>query len=234
MAADYPTSVKSFSTKVDNVDLVMAADINDIQTEVVAIETELKKTSGSTVDHGGLAGLADNDHPQYRLTSTTIDHGALGGLADNDHPQYLIAASGKAADSDLLDGIDSAAFLQKSEAGWTDYTPSVTAQSGTLTTVSGTGLYSQIGKIVNVKVKVVITTKGTGAGNIIITLPVSAKTQFTDAGSGYSYTTASGASTVGLLVAIAPTSSLRASKYDATTAIVDGQTLIISATYEIA
>lgn len=41
MAADYPTSVKSFSTKVDNVDLVMAADINDIQTEVTAIETQL-------------------------------------------------------------------------------------------------------------------------------------------------------------------------------------------------
>lgn len=41
MAADYPTSVKSFSTKVDNVDLVMAADINDIQTEVAAIESQL-------------------------------------------------------------------------------------------------------------------------------------------------------------------------------------------------
>ena len=41
MAADYPTSVKSFATKVDNVDLVMAADINDIQTEVAAIETQL-------------------------------------------------------------------------------------------------------------------------------------------------------------------------------------------------
>ena len=31
------------------------------------------------------------------------DHGALTGLADNDHPQYLLT-SGKAADSDKLDG----------------------------------------------------------------------------------------------------------------------------------
>ena len=32
------------------------------------------------------------------------DHGLLTGLEDNDHPQYLLAASGKAADSDKLDG----------------------------------------------------------------------------------------------------------------------------------
>lgn len=42
--------------------------------------------------------------------SGVSDHGALTGLADNDHPQYLLAASGKAADSDKLDGLDSTAF----------------------------------------------------------------------------------------------------------------------------
>jgi hypothetical protein len=41
MAASFPTSVKSFSTKADNVDDVMASHINDIQDEVVAIETHL-------------------------------------------------------------------------------------------------------------------------------------------------------------------------------------------------
>lgn len=76
MAASFPTSVKSFTTKVDGAggDLVAAADVNGLQDEVVAIETELKKTTGSVVDHGGLAGLADNDHPQYSLT--THDHDA--------------------------------------------------------------------------------------------------------------------------------------------------------------
>lgn len=38
------------------------------------------------------------------------DHGLLTGLEDNDHPQYLLAASGKAADSDKLDGLDSTDF----------------------------------------------------------------------------------------------------------------------------
>ena len=40
------------------------------------------------------------------------DHGLLTGLEDNDHPQYLLAASGKAADSDKLDGLDSTDFVR--------------------------------------------------------------------------------------------------------------------------
>lgn len=41
MAASYPTSVKAFTSKVDGVDDVMAADINEIQDEVEAVETDL-------------------------------------------------------------------------------------------------------------------------------------------------------------------------------------------------
>lgn len=41
------------------------------------------------------------------------DHGALGGLSDNDHPQYLLT-TGKAADADKLDNIDSTGFVQTS------------------------------------------------------------------------------------------------------------------------
>ena len=41
MAASYPTSVKSFTTKVDGVDDVQADHVNDLQLEVAAVETEL-------------------------------------------------------------------------------------------------------------------------------------------------------------------------------------------------
>ena len=37
------------------------------------------------------------------------DHGLLTGLGDNDHPQYLLT-TGKAADADKLDGLDSTDF----------------------------------------------------------------------------------------------------------------------------
>lgn len=41
MTASYPTSVKSFTTKLDNISDVMAADVNDLQNEVSAVETTL-------------------------------------------------------------------------------------------------------------------------------------------------------------------------------------------------
>jgi hypothetical protein len=46
MAASFPSSVKSFSTKVDDIDDVEAAHVNDLQDEVVAIETHLVTNYG--------------------------------------------------------------------------------------------------------------------------------------------------------------------------------------------
>ena len=89
MAATFPGGVKVFTTKQAG-DQIASAHINDLQDEVVAVETELRKTTGSVVSHGSLAGLSNNDHPQYLLTT------------------------GKAADSDKLDGIDSTGFVQTS------------------------------------------------------------------------------------------------------------------------
>lgn len=94
MAATFPGGVKVFTTKQAG-DQIASAHINDLQDEVVAVETELRKTSGSVVSHGSLAGLSNNDHPQYLLTT------------------------GKAADSDKLDGNDSAYFMPISyKDGW--------------------------------------------------------------------------------------------------------------------
>ena len=71
MAASYPTSIKSFSTKTDNVDDVLAAHVNDLQEEVVAIETVLGV--GKT---GGII---------QRVIATTVTHsGALSGATPND------------------------------------------------------------------------------------------------------------------------------------------------------
>ena len=68
MAATFPGVVKVFTTKQAG-DQIASAHINDLQDEVVAIETELRKTTGSVVSHGSLAGLSNNDHPQYKRVS---------------------------------------------------------------------------------------------------------------------------------------------------------------------
>jgi hypothetical protein len=39
--ADYPSAIKTFTSKQDGIDLYLAAHINDLQGEVTAIETEL-------------------------------------------------------------------------------------------------------------------------------------------------------------------------------------------------
>jgi hypothetical protein len=41
MAASFPTSIKEFTTKEDAVTDVLAAHVNDLQAEVVAVETAL-------------------------------------------------------------------------------------------------------------------------------------------------------------------------------------------------
>ena len=64
-------------------------------------------------------------------------------------------------------------IMRQPEIGgvWTAYTPTITALSGTFTTVSATGYYSKIAKVVPMQIAVTITTNGTAAGVVIATLP---------------------------------------------------------------
>ena len=70
------------------------------------------------IDHGSLAGLADDDHPQYLLTTgKAADSDKLDGVdstgfatATHNHTGTYLPIDGKAADSDKLDGVDITAF----------------------------------------------------------------------------------------------------------------------------
>lgn len=95
------------------------------------------------------------------------DHGLLTGLADDDHPQYLLT-TGKAADADKLDGLDSSAFLQT--PSWTSWTPT---QSGWTALPTGTYKYFQVGKMCFFAIDI---TAGTSNSNLaVLSLPVAAK-----------------------------------------------------------
>ena len=48
MASSYPGALDSFTAKVDNVDDVLAAHVNDLQNAVVAVETELGTNPAGT------------------------------------------------------------------------------------------------------------------------------------------------------------------------------------------
>jgi hypothetical protein len=51
------------------------------------------------------------------------------------------------------------------------FTPTITSATGTLTTVSATGAYTKVGRLVTASVDITVTTNGTGAGSIVTTLP---------------------------------------------------------------
>jgi hypothetical protein len=55
---------------------------------------------------------------------------------------------------------------------WTAYTPTVTAGTGSFTTVSGEGKYAVVGKSLFVRFRIVITTNGTAGGSVIFTSPL--------------------------------------------------------------
>lgn len=58
---------------------------------------------------------------------------------------------------------------------WATYAPVVTAGAGAITAYTASGRYNQIGKLVFVQIDVTVTTNGTGAGDVIVTLPVAAQ-----------------------------------------------------------
>lgn len=113
-------------------------------------------------------------------------------------------------------------------AAWTAYTPTITSSAGTPTTVSGAGRYKQIGKTVFFSINVTVTTKGTAAGSMRATLPISASQTI----SVKSFDNNTGASGGGSIFNGAPT-FVGAFKYDATTWWADGASVIISGLYEI-
>jgi hypothetical protein len=111
---------------------------------------------------------------------------------------------------------------------WSTWTPTITAASGTFTTVSGAGRYIQYGKTVVWSATITITTAGTAAGAVLFTLPVNAQAALGYIGDGRE-TTSTGAA---LQVFTVAATTGRAIRYDDTTAIGSGRTLLLSGAYE--
>ena len=117
--------------------------------------------------------------------------------------------------------------------GWLAYTPSVSANTGTLTTVSPTGRYRLIDKTVQFQATIRIVTNGTAAGTVIVGLPLAASGV---AFAIYSISGRAGAiSGKGLSGSIQPAATTVAVvNVDNTYPGASGEVLAISGTYEVA
>ena len=120
-----------------------------------------------------------------------------------------------------------AASIAGYEAAWTVYNPAVTASSGTFTSVSATGSFLTIGKLVHYTCTITITTVGTAAGSIVLPLPAGTAVR-NAVGMGM-------ASNLGKSVGyriLATGSSGDMTFYDNSSAIAAGNVIIVTGIYE--
>lgn len=118
-------------------------------------------------------------------------------------------------------------------SAFTSYTPTLTPGSGAFTSATVAGKYKRIGKVCVVKIVVTITTAGTAAGTINVTLP------FTSVNDGDAYAAgtfrenaATGVMGVGRV--LANSSSCVIAKYDDTSFIASSRTIVGTIIYEVA
>lgn len=116
-------------------------------------------------------------------------------------------------------------------AAWTTYTPTITAATGTFTTVSATGRHKVVGKTVHVEISITDTTNGTAAGNVVATLPFAPLSTNTFVLAGFNGS--SGVASMGN-VSTAAGGTVNIFKYDGTFPLATGQTLWLSGIYESA
>lgn len=111
---------------------------------------------------------------------------------------------------------------------WSAWVPTFTAGSGTFTSVSGSGRYLPMGRIIFYRVSVTVTTAGTAAGALRFTLPTAGGFASGHIGSGRE-TAVGGAS---LVVTQASTTIAQVVRYDAATPIATGSQIEVSGFYE--
>jgi hypothetical protein len=85
MAAAFPTSVKTFTTRSDNTDTIFAAHINDLQDEVNAIETALGVSPTNSAFRSTNYGSVD-----ARLEGIETDY----SLGSHTHSGYMATSGG--------------------------------------------------------------------------------------------------------------------------------------------
>jgi hypothetical protein len=132
--------------------------------------------------------------------------------------------------NDAIEAVESF-LLGTSGNAFTAWTPTVSSSAGSITTKSGSGVYTQVGKTVHLRAVLSIITNGTGSGSISFTLPVTAIDTFAAVGAGRENNVTGKM----LQVYLAGSTTLASVvNYDNTYPAGNGYSLLVSLTYEAA
>lgn len=164
------------------------------------------------------------------MADTKVSAETLVSAVQGTYKTYIATDTGAAPDSNAATMTQLQTFvLGATGLTWSDWTPTITAQAGTFTTVSGTGRYARIGKVIFVIIVITITTNGTAASWIKSTLPVNAATTVAPLlNAGDSSAALSG------FAFIAGASQVNIFRYDGAYPGADAKTIRVSGVYEAA
>ena len=145
-------------------------------TDTMAARTLTGPAEGITVTNGG--GVAGNPTLALANDLSALEALASTGLAartgtDTWAQRTLTAGATGAIVITNGNGVSGNPTVEVDTTAWTTYTPTITASSGTFTSVSGAGRYKKIGKTFYWGVTVTVTTVGTATGNIVVPFPAS-------------------------------------------------------------
>jgi hypothetical protein len=132
--------------------------------------------------------------------------------------------------NDAIEAVESF-LLGTTGNAYTAWTPTVSSSAGTITTKSGAGVFTRVGKTVHLRAVLSIVTNGTGSGSISFTLPVTAINTFAAVGAGRENNVTgkmlqvylAGSTTIASVV-----------NFDNTYPAANGTSLLVSLTYEAA
>jgi len=165
-------------------------------------------------------------HSHFDITNGAGGAGVLGDMPSNMSMRWLNTTT------DAVEGemwMNPTAGLMLTEPAWRTYTPTVTSSSGTITTVGAvSGRYKKLGRTLHINAAATITTNGTGAGLLQITIPSG---MFAAANTILTATTSNGDVCVGLISASDNKVACYASGF--TYPMSDGETITVSGTIEL-
>lgn len=129
----------------------------------LATQAELDAHTTDTSAHGVTGDVIGTTDPQT-LSNKTLASPIVTGTADLQGGQLKFPATQSASsDANTLDDYE--------EGTWT---PTVTSQTGSLTSYTSAGYYTKVGRLITATADVVLTNIGTGGGGIFISLPFTA------------------------------------------------------------
>lgn len=233
-------------SKASNTDLdytwVTQDDANAIQNAIVDAKGDL--IAASAADTPARLQVGANE---TRLVADSSASTGLKYVADTTN--YAIASKGDLLAGTAADTLQALsvganyAFLTADSAqttgllwdisGFTSYTSTLSASSGTFTSASVAAKYKRIGKVCVVKFAVTITTAGTATGSIVITMP------FTSANDGNQYPSGvarenQSTGVMGIARVSANSTECVIRDYADTTFIANSRSVVGTLTYEVA